>query len=447
MSNKAKTRRAWTPWNPRSFHGSYQNLCETRASSARHRRGRAPPRALADWLDHPRALRRVGTPLLGFVIVERSAVVIAQRAVPSTVFRRARGGSSIGARAQDAVTHFSNDAARSRRHFLALMGLGTVASLGGSATLTGCSKRARAGGAASNAGQVAAILPNYEPLSFVPPDIPGEGAIPDGYQRYPRNLVRAIREKPGRGGPTITTMTPWWGPTPPGLGRTRTSTRSTPSSASRSTRACRTATPTPTSSAPSSARATCRTCCRAPTWEIDKIPRFSQAVKALFEDLTRTSEGDAVARVPDARDACRRPPGSTRCGAAGSRRSRIPTDGPFPWALFYRKDLTRQGRRRRAEDDRRALRVRKEDDRTRPRASGRSATSSTWCRCSSSARAPRAAGARSPAAGSSTSTRLPSTGRRSSSRRDCYKEGLVHPDVIASNGADSKQLFNGARCS
>src|ERR1035438_8754438 len=36
----------------------------------------------------------------------------------------------------------------------------------------------------------------------------------------------------------------------------------------------------------------------APAWEIDKIPRFSQAVKALFADLTPFLKGDAIDSYP-----------------------------------------------------------------------------------------------------------------------------------------------------
>src|SRR5690348_3198822 len=82
----------------------------------------------------------------------------------------------------------------------------------------GCSKRAGDTSAFQSAREVAAVLPRHTPLQLVPPDIPGQGPIPDGYLAYPAQLVQAVREKPGSSAVPIKTLTPFWGPTPPGVG-------------------------------------------------------------------------------------------------------------------------------------------------------------------------------------------------------------------------------------
>src|ERR1700674_3064875 len=105
----------------------------------------------------------------------------------------------------------------SRRDFLALMGLGTAAAVGGSGLLSGCGKRASAQGAATNADAILAIVPAYMPIELAKPDMPGEGPIPNGYLRYPTPLVRAITDKPGTSGRVIRAMSPSWGPIAPGL--------------------------------------------------------------------------------------------------------------------------------------------------------------------------------------------------------------------------------------
>ena len=77
-----------------------------------------------------------------------------------------------------------------------------------------------------------------------------------------------------------------------------------------------------------------------PSWEYPKIPRFSEAVKTLFEDLTDHLKGDAVLAVPDAGEPADRGLAQRGLGRPAGRGARGPTDGtPFPWALFYRKDL------------------------------------------------------------------------------------------------------------
>src|SRR5688572_15093375 len=178
----------------------------------------------------------------------------------------------------------------SRRDFIAATALGAVGVVG----VGGCSKKAKSSGAASNAKQTAEVLPKLIPKRFLNPDIPGEGPIPDGYLSYPRELVVAVKRKPGSTGRPITTMNASWGATPPGVERNsylqavnaELGVPIHPSAQDGNTYAAKLSAILGARDVPD--------LLSVPNWEVDKIPRFSQAVKALFEDLTDHLRGDAV---------------------------------------------------------------------------------------------------------------------------------------------------------
>ena len=277
-------------------------------------------------------------------------------------------------------------------------------------------RKRRARGAASNAKQTAEVLPKLIPQQFIKPDLPGEGPIPDGYLTYPKELVVAIKKKPGSSGRTIKTMTAAWGPTPPGLGRNaylaavnaELGVSVDSSVQDGNTYADKLSAMLGARDVPDLSG--------VPSWEIDKIPRFSEAVKALFEDLTDYLKGDAVAAYPMLATL---PTAAWRYAVWGGRLAAVPcpTDGPFPWALFYRKDLT----------DKAGVEAPKTIDelyqfgkKVTERRQGRVGVRQHLRHGADVLQVPgirRAAGGGSPAAGSSTSTRRRSTGRRSSSRR------------------------------
>lgn len=339
------------------------------------------------------------------------------------------------------MTQSFSDAAKGRRDFLAMMAVGAVASLG-SGALSGCSKRARAGGLAANAAQVAALLPTYKPLPLAPPDIPGEGPIPDGYLHYPRELVRAIAEKPGRGGPPVRTMTPWWGPTPPGLGRSsfidamnaELGVTVDPSVQDGSTFAAKLSAMLGARDVPD--------LLSAPTWEIDKIPRFSQAVKALFEDLTPYLKADAVSAYPMLATL---PTAAWQYSVWGGRLAAVPypNDGPFPWALFYRKDLTDKAGvgAPKTIDELYAFGQKMTDASRGVWAFGRITDMvQMFFKC------PGSGGWRKkPGGGLEHRYELPEFRQALEFSARLHREGLVHPDVMASNGADAKQLFSSGK--
>lgn len=307
----------------------------------------------------------------------------------------------------------------------------------------GCRARRRSGGVASSSQEVAAVLPKRQPLTLLKPDIPGEGALPDGYLAYPKELVRLIHEKPGQSGDPITTMSAAWGPTPPGRGRNsfldavnaELGVPVEPSVQDGLTFAAKLSAVLGARDVPD--------LLSAPTWEIDKIPRFSQAVKALFTDLTEYLQGDAVNAYPMLATL---PTAAWQYSVWGGRLAAVPypTDGPFPWGLFYRKDLC----------DRAGVAAPTNIDELyqfgkRMTDPGRG----VWgfgnifhmvqmffkCPGSSTGWRRRAGG------GLEHKYETPEYRQALEFTRRLHGDGLVHPDVIASNGSDSKQLFNAGK--
>ncbi|WBB80758.1 extracellular solute-binding protein [Micromonospora sp. WMMD882] len=226
----------------------------------------------------------------------------------------------------------------SRRSFLGLVGLGAATVAGGPA-LAGCSEKPSRSGGAENLDAFADIVPTHKELANgVKPDITGVRPVPDGYTSYPGTLVDAITEKPGTSGKQVTAMTPAWGPAPPGVAQ------------SAYLQAVNAELGTPVSftiqdgityadklNAMFGARDVPELLC-VPSWEVPKIPRFAEAIGVLFEDLTEHLKGDAAAAYPMLASF---PTGAWRNAIWNGRLAAVPnpTDGPFPWALFTRKDL------------------------------------------------------------------------------------------------------------
>ncbi len=331
-------------------------------------------------------------------------------------------------------------ATTSRRSFLTLVGAGAAAAVVGDATiLTGCSKRAGTQGSATNASAVLDLVPTYKPLELLKPDFPGSATSPTGYLKYPAQLVRAVPTKPGTSGKTIHSMLPFWGPTPPALGHNsfldavnaELGIVVNPSVQDGNVYADKL-------NAVLAARDIPDILC-TPFWEVDKIPRFSQAVKALFADLTEYLRGDAVADYPMLATL---PTSAWQYSVWGGRLSAIPypTDGPFPYALFYRKDLT----------DRAGLAAPKTIDElytfgkklTNPDRGiwafgqvfdmvqmffGVSHSKGGWRK--------RAGG------GLEFKYETPEYRQALEFTARLYRDGLVHPELVASRGSDAQQLF------
>jgi len=320
------------------------------------------------------------------------------------------------------------------------VGSAAVLSLGLDA---GCGARRRSHGAATSAEEVAAVLPRRQPLTLLKPDFAGDGPIPDGYLGYPSHLVRAIQEKPGRSAQPIKTMTANWGPTPPGPGRNsfldavnaRLGVPVEPSVQDGNTFAAKLSAVLGARDVPD--------LLSAPTWEIDKIPRFSQAVKALFADLGEYLQGDAVKAYPMLASL---PTAAWENSVWGGRLAAIPypTDGPFPWALFYRKDLC----------DRAGVEAPKNIDElyqfgkrmTDPQR-GVWAFGNVFQMVQMFFKCSNTKGGWRKKVGGGLEFKYETSGYRDALdfTARLYRDGFVHPDVIASNGTDSSQLFNAGK--
>lgn len=330
-----------------------------------------------------------------------------------------------------------------RRDILALLGLGAAAAQG--VALAGCRKRSRAGGTAINVQQLAELMPHYEPRPPLEPDIPGDGPIPDAYLRYPRELLRSSRQKPGRGGPPITAMMPRWGPTPPGLGRNsfldavnaELGVVVSPSLQDGRHFGAKL-------SAVLSAR-DMPDLLTVPSWVIDRVPRFSQAVEVLCEDLTPHLRGGAIAAYPRLAAI---PTAAWQHSVWNGRLAAVPLpkESPFPWALFYRRDMTERAGVRAPENI---------DDLYRFGLDLTDARRGVWafgnifmmvqmffcCPC------PNAAGGwrENPGGGLAHRYELPEYRQAVEFTARLYREGLVHPDVQANPRGDATPLFNAGR--
>jgi putative aldouronate transport system substrate-binding protein len=341
-----------------------------------------------------------------------------------------------------AVTHPRAEAATSRRQFLSLMGLGAAAA-GGGTFFTGCGRRAHASGTATSAAEVSAVLPRYRPMVLLEPDIPGEGPIPNGYLRYPAQLVRVIHDKPGKSGRSIKTLSAAWGPIPPGLGRNsyldavnaQLGIAVNPSVLDGGTYADKLSAVLGARDVPD--------LLSAPSWEIDKIPRFAQAVKALFADLTEYLKGDAVDAYPLLATL---PTAAWQYSVWGGRLAAVPypTTGPFPWALFYRKDLTdRAGTTAPTSIDELYEFGKKMTDRGR----GVWAFGNVFFMMQMFFKCPscKTGWRKKRGGGLEFKYEIPEYRQAVEFTRRLYREGLVHPDLVANRQADAKQLFNAGR--
>ncbi|HZU84223.1 MAG TPA: extracellular solute-binding protein, partial [Polyangiaceae bacterium] len=181
----------------------------------------------------------------------------------------------------------------------------------------------------------------------------------------------------------------------------------------------------------------------APAWEIDKIPRFSQAVKALFADLTEHLRGDAVLAYPMLATL---PTTAWQYSVWGGRLAAVPfpTTGPFPWALFYRKDLT----------DRAGVAAPRTIDefydfgkRMTDPVRGVWAFGNVFSMVQMFFKCPSCkTGWRKKAGGGlEFKYEIPEYRDAVAFTARLYRDGFVHPDLVANRAADAKQLFNAGR--
>lgn len=330
---------------------------------------------------------------------------------------------------------------QSRRGFLSSL-VGSAAAV--SAFGASCRPRKRIRGAATSAKDCLAVVPKRTPLVLIPPDVPGEGVLPDGYFKYPTRLARVIERKPGRSPEPITSMVAWWGPTPPGRGRnayldainTELGVPVVPSVQSGFTFSQKISAILAARDIPD--------LLSIPNWEVQKIPRFSQAVKALFADLTEFLQGDAASAYPMLATL---PTEAWQYSAWGGRLSAVPfpvNGPPFPWMLFYRKDLC----------DRAGVEAPKSiDELYRFGKALTNPSRGVWAfgvvthmvqmlfKCPGALTGWR----KSASGGLEHKYETPEFRDAIEFTARLHREGMVHPDILASNGTDQMQLFKSGR--
>jgi putative aldouronate transport system substrate-binding protein len=330
-----------------------------------------------------------------------------------------------------------------RRRFLSLLGLGAAAVAGGG-VLAGCGDKATRGGATQNLDKLSGLLPEQRPFVGMPkPDIIGTRPVPDGYTKYPAELVDAIAEKPGAGGAPIRAMVPVWGPAPPsGASNSYLTAVNAELGATVDFSVQDGMTYADKLGAILGARDVPDLLC-VPSWEVEKLPRFADAVSALFEDLTPYLQGSAVAAYPMLASF---PAGAWRESCWNERLMAVPnpTDGPFPWALFQRKDLLDKAGLAAPKTIDELFSIGKEV--TNP-GKGAWAFSDIFQMVQMFYKAP----------GSKQGWRLKADGtpefkyetpeyrQAAEFMAKVYKAGLVHPDIVASKGADANVLLQGGK--
>ncbi|MGC4808243.1 extracellular solute-binding protein [Micromonospora sp. DT233] len=330
-------------------------------------------------------------------------------------------------------------ASTDRRTVLRLIGLGAAATMGG-ATLAACSKEAGSKGSATKADAIRSVLPTHRRVELLKPDIPAQGPLPDGYLSYPRQLVDAVTEQPGKGGGAIRSMSPWWGPTPPTLGNNaylaavnaKLGVEVNPSLQDGSTYADKLNAMLGARDVPD--------LLSVPNWEVDKVARFSDAVKALFADLTDHLKGDAAAKYPYL---AALPTASWEYSVWGGRLAAVPfpTDNPFAWALFHRKDLLAEA----------GLAAPTSPEELYEQ--GRKLTDpgkGVWAFGSVFDMVQQAFGCqqtwrKKPDGGLEHKLENPAFRAALEFTARLFAEGLVHPDTVSSKGADEKQLFRAGK--
>lgn len=230
-------------------------------------------------------------------------------------------------------------AAVDRRGFLSLLGIGALATTTGGLLAACGSGGGGAGdqGVATQTDKLLQLMPTYKPVELIPPDLPGAGGAPNGYLSYPKNLVQAITETPGTSGQEISAMGPHWGTVPPALGsnsyydavNTRLGVPVKFSLQDGVTYFEKLNTILGAKDVPE--------VLSIPSWNVAGLAHFSQAVEALFTDLTPHLQGDKALAYPMLANL---PTKSwLECIWNGKLMAvPFPSDG-FAWGFFYRKDI------------------------------------------------------------------------------------------------------------
>lgn len=224
-----------------------------------------------------------------------------------------------------------------RRSFLGLLG-GAAFLATSPALLTACSTSGAAPQATSAGGladSVAKLVPNYIPLDIVQPDIPGVDGSTPGFTKIPTELVTSVPTPPGSGG-TYTAMTPAWWAIPRSLPdnayyeavneRLGVTINFQPNDGNTYGDKIQTVLASPRD---------VPDWVVIPSWNIP--PRFGQAAKGLFTDLSPYLAGDKVEKYPNLANI---PTAAWKYSCFEGGLYGLPMPTPLVNdAFFYRKDL------------------------------------------------------------------------------------------------------------
>ncbi|MET8385410.1 extracellular solute-binding protein [Streptosporangium canum] len=245
------------------------------------------------------------------------------------------------------MTPLPQGAMTSRRGFLGLVGLSAAAVAGGG-LLGGCSApsgpRPGSGGAtAAAADKLTSLTPTYTAFPGVKPDLPGTVStlpgVPDvsgGFTAYPADPAAALPQKAGRGG-VYKAMTPLWGPPPPGLADNSYFQAVNTGIGATVEFQITDGTVYGDKAIARLAAGDVPDIMVIPSWEIDKMADFNTAVDRAFEDLTPYLQGDKVKPYPLLANL---PTAAWQWSVWNDKLMAVPyPTEPYPFGLLYRKDL------------------------------------------------------------------------------------------------------------
>jgi putative aldouronate transport system substrate-binding protein len=144
---------------------------------------------------------------------------------------------------------------------------------------------------------VAKLVPSYIPLDLVKPDIPSVNGSSPGFTAFPTSLVKSIQGVPGRGG-SYTAMTPAWWAVPPALPE-----NSYYKAVNEKLGATINFQVNDGNSYADKIQTVLASPKDVPDWVVipswNMPPRFGQAAKSLFTDLSQYLAGDKVKKYPN----------------------------------------------------------------------------------------------------------------------------------------------------
>ncbi|MEU9830290.1 extracellular solute-binding protein [Streptosporangium sp. NPDC048047] len=238
-------------------------------------------------------------------------------------------------------------ATTTRRGFLGLVGLSAAMAAGGG-LLGACSApsgpRPGSGGAtAAAAEKLTSLTPTYAPFPGAQPDIPGIVSdlpgipgIGGGFTTYPASPAPALTAKAGKGG-SYKAMTPLWGPVPPALADNAYFQAANADIGATVEFQIADGTVYADKAIARLASGDLPDLMVIPSWEIEKMADFNQAVDKAFEDLTPYLQGDKVKPYPLLANL---PTAAWEWSVWNGKLMAVPfPTEPFPFALLYRKDL------------------------------------------------------------------------------------------------------------